>query len=345
MKSTLTHKSKTVYSNFYSILKYRSLVFNHGTFTSCFGRQSSLILILFMLSFSLTKGQDSTNKVETIKPNEFPAQLVHFDFPSDTLMRIKNIECGEDKSTRWISVSIGTFNSTNTPIAPLYYTDAIEGHFSLELAGVDPTTYTDSRLVRDHGNYPIQYQVISKTPQSLVITGKTVPYDRVISHYSFNQNKYYFAFIFSKHLQGSNSKSPDENLIGVLTTPSQGHPLGTVKSSGMVLENASTYSSIFKDSELIIGFVLVTILIAVGAFLLGSKISNRKKVSAQGFTDVFEEKTAVNDSQIEKVDEDSQLSEKNSHEMKIRGLMESNKISYDEAALRVQYNFIEYNNA
>ena len=344
MKNTLTHKNKPIDSNFYSIDKYLPLVSNNGTVISFFTRLS-IILLLFMISFSLAKAQDSTAKAEIIPLHDAPAQLVHIDFPSDTLIHIKNIECEEDMSTRWISVSLGSGNSTHTPIVPYYKADAVEGSFSLELVGVDPTTYTDSRLVRDHGNYPIQYQVTSVTPRSMVITGKTIPYDSVNCYYSFNQNKYYYAFMFNRQLEGSYTKSPDENINGILSTSSQGHSVGSVKSPGIALENASMYTSIFRDSELIIGFVLVTIFIAVCAFLIGIKMSNRKHASAQDFAGVLEEKTSAKDTEIEKVEEDPQLSEKNLHEKKIRGLMESKKISYDEAALRVQYDFIEYSNA
>ena len=60
---------------------------------------------------------------------------------------------------------------------------------------------------------------------------------------------------------------------------------------------------------------------------------------------VFEEKASDKDTKIEKVEDDPRLSEMNTHEKRIRGLMELRNISYDEAALRVQYDFIEYSNA
>ena len=345
MKNTLIHRNNTLHSSFYTSHKYRPLASNNSTIISFFRRYLSIILLFFVLSFSLVKAQDSTVKTEIIPPHDAPSQLVHIDFPSETLMHVKNIECGEDKSTRWISVSLGSDNSTHTPIVPIYEADAVEGSFSLELIGVDPTTYTDSRLVRDHGNYPIQYQVITTTPRSMVITGITIPYDSVNCYYSFNQNKYYYAFMFNRQLEGSYTKSPAEKLNGILSTSSKGHPAGSVKSPGIALKNVAMYASIFRDSELIIGFVLVTIFIAVCAFLIGRKMSNRKHASAQDFAGVLEEKTSAKDTKIEKVEEDPQLSEKNLHEKKIRGLMESKKISYDEAALRVQYDFIEYSNA
>lgn len=243
------------------------------------------------------------------------------------------IDTKEDKTHRWVTISGGMSDSLGSIPKPILLTDGNAGSFSLELSGVDTSTYLGTRMYRDHGHYPMQFQVELLDSNAILISGKTLPYDEISSHYSFDREAYVLEFTFeipqtSAAVAKTNIKSVTSDNPGIVEKPAQKSDL---KRSSVDLM-AMLYNAI-----IIAGAALGMVILVLLVILILKKIRTPQTVEQRHFADVLDTKAVA--SSIESSDSpiDPDILTPEIREEKIRGLMEAESISYDEAALRVQY--------
>ncbi|MEA3286018.1 MAG: hypothetical protein U9Q77_01395 [Candidatus Marinimicrobia bacterium] len=256
----------------------------------------------------------------------------------EVLIQALRINSGEDSSRRWLSISGEGLNSGSTLLYPIYETNGNEGSFWIKLTGFETSAYLGNRMLRDHGQYPIHFQVDLIDSQTVAITGKTLPYDDVRCTYSFDLDEYRLEFIFheSTPMQLFDPASPNQ--------PSHDSNLSFASGEGRSIASGTTHRNstkkvwgMLKDSVMIASSVLGLVLLILGIILTIIKMKQKWPAKSQKFADVLGRK-AQNDDHVPEVDNDvPPVNTPEIQEARIRELMQTDNISYDEASLRIQY--------
>ncbi len=300
------------------------------------------IMLGILASYGAGNAQDSLqitehfvelDKLELIEPaSELPLDTT----PRFGITAALQILTGEDDARRWLSVSNGDQFSLQGVTQPEYETNANAGSFSLRLFGMDTTAYLGRRMVRDHGHFPIHFNVEFADSQTLIISGRTLPYDDIACIYSFDRDEYRLELIFKEQSPRLISATPTENL-GNIDSSNSATPIDIQqptdeKSTSQPL----AYQAMLIDSILIAAIGLGLILLLLGGFLLIKKIRKNQKKSTN-FADVMAKKAAESETGKESIPEEPLILTAEMREERIRNMMESKGVSYDEAALRIQY--------
>ncbi len=290
---------------------------------------SLLVCVAFTSSFSqeLQFDDDST---ET--PSDTPRLISNLNITAPLV-----IETDEDKSMRWLIVSGGASESNGVISKPILEADGNAGSFTFRIDGVDTTSYLGSQMQRDHGQYPIQYQVEFVDSQSIYISGRTLPYDEINSYYAFDSDVYHLEFIFAEKVPVAELiKDTESQPKAAKTTATSQEPQIKKPLKKLNWSSSAMMPRLF-DAIKIAGAVLVLILLVLVIVFLLKKIRVTKPSQTGNFAEMLDGKTAEGLAEsTQKADEPEVLSPEQKEE-KIRTLMETEGISYDEAALRIQY--------
>ncbi len=283
------------------------------------------------LLLSMSNAQDSTLVLDTL---DLVDTLVLDSAQQKTELQFTQalvIQSDEDETMRWVSISPGSVSADSILHYPIFVADANEGSFSLQIVGLDTAAYLGNRMLRDSGHFPIHYQVDLLDSLVIQISGKTLPYDDVHYYYSFDRDEYRLEFIFEDQEVkiGTHLQAPNHVEMAVETTPAK-------LNYNIIAGKTSDFKKMLLNSVYIALAALVLTLILY--FMLKSF---RKKTSpglgsAENFADMLDKKAELERPVIEGNTEQNVLTPE-SKEEKIRNLMDTEKLSYDEAALRVQY--------
>ena len=293
-------------------------------------------VMLFTLTFSFA--QENLNAMDNASSSESLKTPNHSSDDNFEITPALLIETGENKSRRWITISGGISDSSRGVTRPILEMDGNDGSFSWVISGMDTATYLGSRLHRAPGHFPVQYQVDFIDSESIVIRGKTLPFDDIKNYYSFTNNIYRLEFVFSENLR----TIPPVGSEGQKTNPT---PIQSDRpDSKMSLSDAMDSSrsdalmSMLYNAIIIAGGGLVIVLLLLVIILLFRKLRRQKgETASQHFSKVLDDKTQGDVAQVEQNPAELDIMTPELREEKIRMLMESDGISYDEAALRVQY--------
>ncbi len=297
------------------------------------------ILAVLLMLFSLSHSQDSLglsdSSVSKVDGLELNSDTSDFEL---NLTSALMIECGESPGLRWISIATGPSDTTLHIRKPEYVTDANAGSFEIIFSGVDTSTYLGDRMYRGHGSYPIHYQVTFIDSQTLSITGKTLPYDDIRLNYSFDMAEYRIDFEF----QDIESGITDITEAANAAVPHA--PVNATKTSDVMGESLEPFMDMLYDAVLLAAAALLIILLILVIILMVRKIRKTKPVPSGNFSEMLDSKAAPTDSEAPVVSEEAVVFTTEMREEKIRALMEQEKVSYDEAALRVQYEMMNQDN-
>ena len=236
----------------------------------------------------------------------------------------------EDHQGRWISVAFHDVSQSPDVRRPLITEDGAEGSFSLVFTGIGSASLQNPGQVQEHGHFPLQYQVQRLDPNTLRISGKTLPFDDIKSSYSFDASEYLMEFIYTDpHLMATQQHEPASRV-----KPGRAvSPTGLPESRETVFSTHARQLKVFFVDSLIIagsGSVLV-ILLVLGLYLRRRR--NRRGPN-RDFGDIMDQKNGPDPgSQAQPVIKHEVFTEQ-MRENRIREIMVSNDLTYDEAALR-----------
>ncbi len=296
---------------------------------------SKPILIIFAVVLCSTLLLAQTAGVDQLKLSTEVStdRLGSEHFASLNLIKAVAIRTGEDLERRWLRISLGSPSAGSDFQRPLIETNANEGIFALTLSGIDTAAYLGNRMLRDHGQYPIQFQVEFSDSQTVMISGKTLPFDDVQYYYSFDQEAYRLDFIFDDPnlFLTSDMREPRQSLDANSRNIHEPEELPTVG------KGAATIKQKLIDAVIMAALILGAILLIFGVIVFVSKNKRDRQENTREFSDVLEEKSENNENIMVATSLEPLVLTAEAREEKIRELMRSDDISYDEAALRIQY--------
>ena len=245
------------------------------------------------------------------------------------------LKTGESDARRWISISMGHLDSSLIPLRPEYTADGSRGSFSVELAGLDPDAFLESKWQRVYGMYPLQYEVEFVDSVHIKIKGRTLPFVDMECSYSFNRNEYRIEFNYEGlDLTGSltDSQGGQKNDL-VMGGTSEGAAQQAFEVS-QGIRSAKLMPLLYNSMYIAVGAVILVFAILLGIQMY-KKIKARK--SDHTFADMLDAKSPPIQEEKPAVLKEPEILTPEMREDKIRAMMASDTISYDEAALRVQY--------
>ncbi len=245
------------------------------------------------------------------------------------------IQTDESSTRRWITISMGDLDSSLTPLRPNYVADGNLGSFSVELEGFDLNAYLEPKWQRIYGKYPLQYEVEFVDSLRIKIKGRTLPFISMECSYLFNRNEYRIEFIYQDRTLTGFSLSSHE--IQKIDSAFGGTSQGSAKRA---FENSQGLRSarlkpLLYNSLYIAGGAIALVFAVLISIMILKKMKARK--IDPNFADMLDTKTPPILEQTPPVVDEPEILTPEMREEKIRSLMASDSISYDEAALRVQY--------
>jgi len=273
-----------------------------------------------------------------------PDSLANDTLLTDNQMQVTpafKLESGESAEQRWIVITASVPQLAESIRKPIIMTNGSTGEFSWCLDGVDTTTYLGNRMLQDHGHYPIYYTVQFPASNTIMIQGKTLPYDDMNCFYSFQREEYRLEFLFAGDQQTDLAGSApllktDVDKINKTKqlTSSTNHPTQS--------ESAAYFELFMKALRIASIALIVVVLLLLGYFLVRS-LRRQTASFSKPFSAVLDDKTIAESGQINTGGEALVLTPEQQEEQ-IRQLMERDSIGYDEAALRVQYASLDGSN-
>lgn len=302
----------------------------------------------FLLSLLTLTGtgfsQDSVTSADSLSQLAPPILSNVDQVPEAFTPVLVTIVCEEDRSKRWISIAGGTSPRSQSMIQPDYETDAGEGSFTISLRGIDTVAYLGSRMHRGYGHYPIQYEVIYPDSHTVIIRGKTLPFDDVRCYYSFELQEYRLEFIFNDRGAPLVAQSKVDRAAQKTTNPPN------QDSERVTTNHPGTSSSLGSSKSLLLNSTLIAtvgvgfVLLVIGLMILGKRRRARKAAADPNFAEVLDSKSGGNKAVEAANSGEPEVLTVEMREEKIRTLMESQNVSYDEAALRIQYETMDQDN-
>lgn len=252
-----------------------------------------------------------------------------------------SLRTGEFDSFRRILLTISTgvdTVDTNGRIAiPELNFDSQTGEFEISLFPIDTSFFTGETLrMEEEGAYPVRLSCVFPDAKTIIVKGKTVPFEKIIGYNIIGTNQYIFDIYknplpetdFLGRKDPSISEYGDSNTkkqilepedIGVFDTSSQS-ARGTLKTKG---------KGNFKKA-----FLISTFVILFGVFVFSILVLTPKFSIIQKWFNIL--RNYKNGNEI--IEEDNKPVSKLSgpkKEQAIRRLMQEKGISYDEADIIV----------
>ena len=217
-------------------------------------------------------------------------------------------------------------NADGEILTPNLRMDAAAGEFQLTFAPIDTAAFTGTRFLRQTGDFPLHLNVFFANDTTIVLKGRTTPFDDVALYYRFDTFCYVLEIYSASSgglagapvLQRSYDGGPGKDTIA---KPIRRGAKSTVSANdNHVLESMIRYSSYVV---LILAFTLISLLLI--RWYRPAMTIRRKKSTVESM-----EPTAPNNEA-----HDPEMSAEERDRM-IRGMMAEQSIPYDEAALRVE---------
>lgn len=255
------------------------------------------------------------------------------------------VSSAEDRSRRWLNISPGIIPESKGLATPTIETDANKGTFSFVLSGVDSGSYLGNRMLRENGHFPIHFEVAFSNPEEVTIKGRTLPFDDVNCFYSFVTNEYVVELIF---VAPQSAPKPNDKIITRKSSNKQvqgneskpGRTLAAARNTSISDLRAKIIDVVFIAAGAL-GLVILLLLI----ILLIKKITQKNGQGSEDFSQVLAEKTTSRPHASQTKNRvEGETARVETREEKVRRIMETQNISYDEAALRIDYEMMSENN-
>jgi len=245
------------------------------------------------------------------------------------------IQSGEDDFMRWVSISPGSRTADSRLPYPVLLTDANAGSFTLQILDLDTTAYLGSRMLRDHGHFPIHYRIDFPDSSGIQISGKTLPYDDISCFYSFDRDEYRIEFVFKDQAEKKiTTPQGKQNPVVLSNAPNNGAASQKLNRNIMAGKASEFKGMLLNSIYIALAALGLTVLVYFLMKYLKEKMKT-KPIAGHNFADLLDEKADA--SNQDSVNKEPEILTPQLKEEKIRVLMDVEKLSYDEAALRVQY--------
>jgi len=245
------------------------------------------------------------------------------------------VQTDESSTRRWISISTGALVSGQNVMHPAYTADSATGNFSFILDGVDTTAYLGHRKQRDTGYFPIQYEITFPDSERIAIRGRTLPFSDASCYYSFDLNDYRLDFSFKKLDQPANPMNSSAGNLAKIGLEAKTPETGLGVEGDHRRPNADRISPLFYNALFVAGAAMTLVLLVFIGVLMIRKMKQNK--TTHTFAEFMDAKSPPEIDEAPIGNPAAEILTPELREEKIRALMVSENISYDEAALRVQY--------
>lgn len=298
------------------------------------GQFSILLLLLQPLA-----AQDSTLAMNSIINLDSTGSGEDTDQPMAGMLQAIVIKSGENDTSRWVSVAVDRAHLIQGIHYPTIETDANAGSFDIELYNLDSNAYLGSDLIQDSGKFPIQYKVEFPDSLTLHIQGQVLPYDDISTSYSFDKDEYRIEFIFKNQSQKlfkqAQEMPQEQKVVSAHAEPSPEYD--TQLNHNLIDKKTSEFKAMLKRSVMLATIALGATLFLFFLIVFVKKQLRHKSTLDQNFSEVLDEKVDAPESDDNGGEPGPTIMTPELKEERIRNLMENDKLSYDEAALRVQY--------
>jgi len=201
------------------------------------------------------------------------------------------------------------------------------GNFQIKISPIDTSDYVGRRALKKHGNYPIQLNATFPDSTTILITGQTVPFETLVGYNVIEENMIIFDIYKTRPVESFfrektitlQSQSPTNHTdLSMLSTVNNTNNPGILQIiQQKTVKNRVLKAVIFSGIMSLLG---AAIFIVIAFTMKGSGRSQHKGAERKA---ADREVRAQVETQI------------GSEEARIKELMESEGISYDEAAIMV----------
>lgn len=221
-----------------------------------------------------------------------------------------------------------------TTYLPIVVADSLNGEFTITLSSLDTSLFVGKRLYKLMGNFPIRLAVLFPDSQTILLDGKTVPFEKIVSYYVIDGEKFIFdiykklpfeSYFKEKTITASTlfsskrlEKNSGKNISAILD---EQPTIKAVRSQLNTGKNLLVRSIIFSSSFVFFGLVVY--------FVLGLKKNsftgeNLKSLGSR-YNKTFGGASKKRSKPPSKSDNDKILS--------IKQIMDTHSLSYDEASI------------
>ena len=206
-------------------------------------------------------------------------------------------------------------------LVPTLKLNGQEGEFQFGLGPIDTTLYLGSRFRREEGEIPVHLNVFFPNDSTIYLRGKTPPFTDISVHYDFIREAYVIAVTVDQMAREviSETFQPKQEIA----------PGGKIQPAGKTRTAYRKFlnRAIQYGSWVLLGLVAIVMALTLLRKTRGPSAAGRQATSGAGSRSDHAEAPPVSpEPSPEEI------------EIQIRDLMTREGMSYDEAALRVQFN-------
>lgn len=224
-----------------------------------------------------------------------------------------------------------------TTYLPIVVADSLNGKFTITLSSLDTSLFIGKRLYKLKGNFPIRLAVLFPDSQTILLDGKTVPFEKIVSYYVIDGGKFIFdiykklpfeSYFKEKTITASplfSSKQIGENSVKDITATLDEQPIiKAVRSQMNTGKNLLVRSILFSSTFVFFGFAVYFVLGLKKNSFAGENLKSLDTRYNKTFGGISKKRSKL---PIKSDNDDKILS--------IKEIMDTHSLSYDEASIHL----------